>query len=254
MGFIYIIKNTIDNKCYIGQTTCKNVNTRWKSHIRRMNTDGCPALYSAFRKYGIDKFEFKVLCECNNEDCDKLEIQYIIEYNSIAPNGYNIESGGNKNKVFHPETCEKIKKALTGKKLSDETKGKISKANTGKRHTEESKQKMSIKRKGWKMSEESRKKQANTIKGHPVSELTRQRVAESNKKRVWTDEMRQKMSISSKNRNIKSVGKFSLDNIFIERFESIKEAAEKCSASRQNISNCCNGRAKTHKKFIWKFL
>ena len=40
------------------------------------------------------------------------------------------------------ETCAKIAKALTGKKLPKITKEKISKANTGRKHSEETKQKL----------------------------------------------------------------------------------------------------------------
>jgi group I intron endonuclease len=256
MGYIYMIKNKVNNKCYIGQSIGKDINVRWRDHIRRSNTDDCPALYGAFRKYGLEKFEFKIICISFDEACDDLEVYYISKYNTISPNGYNIESGGNKNKIFHPETCKKISIALTGKKHSEERKLKNSNSQKGKKHTEESKKKMSESRKGKKfnLSNEQRQKWSNRLKGHPVSDKTRQRVAEANKNRVWTDEMKQKMGEKLKQYNSKKVGKFTIDSILIESYNSIKEASELTSTSSWYISSCCNNKISKYKEYIWKFI
>jgi len=255
-----MIKNIVNNKCYIGQSVEKDINTRWKSHKRNINinTNKSSPLYSAFRKYGLDKFEFKIICICFDDACDNLEIEYISKFNSIAPNGYNLESGGNKNKIIHPETCKKISLALTGIKHSEERKLKNSNGQKGRKMSDESKKKMSESRKGKKLnlSIEAKEKLINRLKGHPVSELTKQRVAEANKNRIWTDEMKQKISntLHLRNNNCKKVGKFTLDNILIETFNSIKEASNKNLISRWYISNCCNNRVKTYINFIWKFI
>ncbi len=59
-GYIYKITNTINNKCYIGQTRT-NINKRWNKHKFVSTDPGNKAynypLYNAFRKYGIDKFK-----------------------------------------------------------------------------------------------------------------------------------------------------------------------------------------------------
>ena len=44
MGYIYKIKNKIDNKIYIGQTT-QDLESRWKGH--RKNSSNCRYLKSA---------------------------------------------------------------------------------------------------------------------------------------------------------------------------------------------------------------
>ena len=62
-GQIYLIRNKINNKCYVGQATCftgTNNNRwgttgRWKSHLReaiKSNQDHCILLNNAIRKYG----------------------------------------------------------------------------------------------------------------------------------------------------------------------------------------------------------
>lgn len=258
MGYIYMIKNKVDGKCYIGQTIEKDINTRWKKHKRNINSDGCPALYGAFRKYGLENFEFKIICICFDDVCDELEINYISKFNSIAPNGYNLETGGNKNKIVHPDTCKRISEALTGKKHSEERKTKNSNAQKGKKWSDEAKLKMSQSRKGKKLnlSEEAKLKLINRLKGHSVSELTRQKVAEANRKRVWTDEMKQEMSEKLKQRNThcKKVGKYSLDNKLLTTYNSIKEATEITSTSVWYISQCCNNKITKFKDYIWKFI
>jgi group I intron endonuclease len=253
-----MIRNKLDNKVYIGQTIKADVNERWRQHKRCMNTHGCPVLYSAFRKYGLDNFEFKIICICFDESCDALEEYYITKYNSISPNGYNLEKGGNKNKIVHPDTCERISKALTGKKHSEERRLINSNAQKGKKWTEEAKQKMSISRRGRKMnlSEEQRQRLRERLKGHPTSDKTRQSVAEANKNRIWTNEMKQKMSTTFREKkiNYKSVGKFSLDNTLLESYSSIKDASEKNKVSRSYITDRCNGKLRKQEDIIFKFI
>jgi len=254
-----MIKNKINNKYYIGQTIELDVNTRWRKHKRNINMTTGSALYPAFKKYGLENFEFKIICICFDEACDDFEIYYISKFNSIAPNGYNLESGGKKNKIFHPDTCKKISMALSGKKHSEEKRLKNSISHRGKIWTEEQKRKMSESRKGKKfnLSDEQRLKRSERLKGHFTSDLTRQRVAEANKKRVWTDEMKQKIVKSCSKlylKMCKKVAKYTLDNIYIESFNSIKEASQKCVVSTAYISKCCNNKSVKYKDFIWKFI
>ena len=103
-GQIYVIKNKINGKCYIGQALCftgSNNNKwgtlrRWKSHIReatKTNKDHCVLLNNAIRKYGENNFEVITLVKCYKEDLDEWEIKYVTQYNSVQPNGYNIRFG-----------------------------------------------------------------------------------------------------------------------------------------------------------------
>jgi group I intron endonuclease len=125
MGYIYSITNRINNKKYIGQTINKDVEYRWKQHKGMYKNASCSCLLRAFKKYGIDNFDFKLICICFDEDCNRYEIEYIQKFNSIAPNGYNLLPGGN-NKSHHPETREKLSKSHLGKKATIETKIKMS--------------------------------------------------------------------------------------------------------------------------------
>lgn len=93
-GSIYIIKNNINDKVYIGQTTM-SIEDRFKNHIKKSTIKSRTyKIYNAFRKYGVDNF-FIELLEDNIpiEDLDKKEIYYIEKYDSFK-NGYNSTKGG----------------------------------------------------------------------------------------------------------------------------------------------------------------
>lgn len=106
-GLIYMIKSPSD-KHYIGQTTQTFANrmTRHKSAANDLSkTDGCRALNNAIRKYGWENMEKEILEEnIETDQLDEKEVFYIEKYNSLAPTGYNLMSGGNSNKVMSEET------------------------------------------------------------------------------------------------------------------------------------------------------
>ena len=94
MGFIYKITNTLTNKCYIGETIEKDPNTRFRAHMKLIRKGkGCPALRDAVLKHGEENFKFEVILQCSDEDRFRLEKEYIQQYNSMVPNGYNILEG-----------------------------------------------------------------------------------------------------------------------------------------------------------------
>lgn len=61
----------------------------------------------------------------------------------------------------------------------------------------------------------------------------------------------------STNMSLRTYGKpvlcYSLDNIFLKEYQSIKEAAEDVRGNANNIYQCCRGIRKTHKSLIWKY-
>lgn len=105
---IYIIKNKINDKIYIGQAISHRLNKgkyryfgydgRFKDHISEAinNTkkNQCTYLNNAIRKYGKDNFIVELLEICEVQFSDNKEIYYIDKYNSIYPNGYNLTKGG----------------------------------------------------------------------------------------------------------------------------------------------------------------
>lgn len=79
-------------KRYIGQT--KNYNKRCLDHKCRKNK-GCPAFFNAIQKYGWDSFKHEILKDnLTLHEANILEKYYIKDYNTLAPNGYNLQTGG----------------------------------------------------------------------------------------------------------------------------------------------------------------
>lgn len=93
MGYIYMIRNTINDKKYIGKTEQYDVHIRWKEHIKCINREECKnrALYMAFNKYGLENFEFSVIEQTENT-CERE--MYWISYYDTYKKGYNETLGG----------------------------------------------------------------------------------------------------------------------------------------------------------------
>jgi group I intron endonuclease len=93
-GFIYIIRNTINSKVYIGQTRT-SVKQRWQEHLRHAKY-GDQIINKAMKKYGVSNFYIETLEICDIEVLDEREIYYIDLYDSTNKSkGYNISIGGN---------------------------------------------------------------------------------------------------------------------------------------------------------------
>lgn len=95
---IYLIRNLVNNKVYIGQTKV-NFETRSYQHFNslRKNKHESSVLQYAYNKYGDSNFRFEEVESLSDETLlNEKEIYYINEYKSlINENGYNILSGGN---------------------------------------------------------------------------------------------------------------------------------------------------------------
>jgi group I intron endonuclease len=102
---IYIIKNNINDKVYIGQA--KNTKKRFDSHCKPSSANDGDLVSVAISKYGKNNFYYEILEE-QIEDYNEKELYWIKYYNSIVPNGYNILPGGNEPPVIrgesHPES------------------------------------------------------------------------------------------------------------------------------------------------------
>lgn len=85
-GYIYIIKNSVTDKKYIGQTS-KTIDERWREHLsdskRKPNE-----LYQAMREIRVQNFYVEQIEECPLSLIDEREIYWIAYFNSYK-NGYN---------------------------------------------------------------------------------------------------------------------------------------------------------------------
>lgn len=153
--FIYKIQNLVNNKVYIGQS-CQKTKSRLYEHKLdlKKNIHHNPHLQRAWNKYGEKNFSFDVITKAKSlKELNKLEVFYIQKYNSLNKQfGYNIRSGGDNSKLSE-ETKRKISKSKKGIPVhTPESINKIKKFLTGRKHSLKSRIKRSEKLKGIKWS------------------------------------------------------------------------------------------------------
>lgn len=158
---VYKITNKVNGKVYIGQSISLKV--RWKEHMNSLKRGDSHSilLQRAWNKYGQDNFSFEILELCTEDMLDEIETKYILLYDSCN-NGYNVESGGNRNKHLADETKQKLSDSAK-ERLSDPMKNPM----YDKHHTSEAKSKISASKKGKSYSEDTRKKLSEAHMGHP---------------------------------------------------------------------------------------
>jgi group I intron endonuclease len=110
MATIYILENIINKKCYVGQTV-KSFKKRLCRHIGSKYPIG-----NAIKKYGIENFKKYVYYGIPEELLDYFEVELIKRLNSLSPSGYNLTTGGNKNKHYSEETKKKLSELNSGEK------------------------------------------------------------------------------------------------------------------------------------------
>ena len=121
---IYIIKNNLNGKCYIGQSV--KIRSRIKDHMRNAKNGKLDLpIYRAINKYGFHNFTIDILesfipdADMTNTDLikqlDQLEIKYIEEYNAYT-DGYNCTKGGDFGVLGLKMTKEQKKKVSENSK------------------------------------------------------------------------------------------------------------------------------------------
>lgn len=111
-GSIYKIKNSLNEKEYIGQTT-NTTAYRFNSHKSDKRNRH---ISSAIRKYGKDNFEIQELfIAFDKQTLNDAEIYFVKFFDTLYPSGYNHRAGGNQNGICSQELKNKISLAKTGK-------------------------------------------------------------------------------------------------------------------------------------------
>ena len=171
---IYLITNLFNLKKYVGITKF-SLEERFSQHVKRGFL-----LTEAIKKYGEQKFSIELIEVVESaERAYELEIFYIKEYNTKAPNGYNLTDGGdgifgwNITDEYREQCSSRTKKLHENKKVGM----------YGKKHTDETRKKMS----------ESSKGNRNCL-GRVLSEETKFKISESNRGKKHTDDARKKIS------------------------------------------------------------
>ena len=193
---IYTITNKLTGKTYIGQSN--DIDYRFKRHkdvVLKNKKQCCYHVHNAMKKYGIDNFEFKVLVLVEGKEMlDLLEARIIAGFNTLAPKGYNLDTGGSANRKYSEYKRKKMGKWINpnkGQKVEiteeerirrSENMIKQNKLRAGEKRTEEQKRAHSEKMKG----------RAAWNKGMPLSEEQKTKLRAADKSYKQTEEFQTK--------------------------------------------------------------
>ena len=199
-GVVYLLTCLVSGKQYVGQTW--DYNRRMRSY--RYGRSQCQrAIHAAIRKYGWNNFTaVKIVQGIQTQEwLSKIETAYIKAFNTLAPNGYNLTTGGEggkpcaetrkrisasqkgipkgpksdehreklrmslKGRPRPPEVVAKVKSAL----LSPEVNAKLRTSLLGANSKPEVKARRSAGQKGRTISPEHRAKIAASLRGRKLS-------------------------------------------------------------------------------------
>lgn len=164
---IYKIKNNLNGMSYCGQSV--DCLERWNHHKRP--SVNRTLIDKMINKYGVENFSFQIEKECLPEELDYYENETIKKYNTIFPNGYNLQSGGKNNFDTHEDTRRKRSENMKGDKNPTkrvEVRKKMSESAKNKPPmTDETKRKISESIKGRTLTEDARRKMSETKKDKP---------------------------------------------------------------------------------------
>lgn len=207
---IYVIKNTLNEHCYIGST--RMLTKRRSKHwfLLQRGIHHSKYLQRAYNKYGEYSFRFSVILFCEPFELLRYE-QALIDWTKPE---YNIcQVAGSRLGVPQSEECNRINRLThTGIKHSEETKRKISLALLGKPKSDIAVKNNSLGHMGHVISEETRRKISTTLtgnipwdkgipsgtKGRPFSEEHRRNLSKAIKGRILSEEHKKKLSESHK--------------------------------------------------------
>ena len=207
-GIIYLVKNKVNGKCYIGQTYKKNgfkdrygvkcnqslVEGFYKAH--KNNNSSSDIILKDMEKYGLDAFEVN---ECIDYAFSKTELDikektYISIYKSMISNSYNNYYVGGYNKTSGGSGVKDYEWSEESKQKLKETK-----------NTPEALERSREAAKKENLSPETLKKRSESLKGHNVSDNTKSLISDCIEK-MWEDgkynseEVRKNMSEGQKRR------------------------------------------------------
>lgn len=112
MGVIYVGVNLVNGKMYVGKhkgTVSVRIQ-RWNNHLRNCNS-GSKLVLRASKKYGESSIAWFVIEYVDAARLNTLEKYWISAdgLDTLAPNGYNLTSGGDGGYELSKKTIEKLK-------------------------------------------------------------------------------------------------------------------------------------------------
>lgn len=224
---------------YIG-ITCNGLKIRCGSAGQNYKAHN-PYFWNAIEKYGWeDGFTHEILVDGiqTQEEAEMIESEFISKYDSTnREHGYNVCRYGNIRDGVPIETRRKMSEQRRGRPMKDSTKEALRRANTGRVVSEESKKKMSI---------------AHIGKHYNTTDVWRKHISDSRIGFKMSDEQKELLRKTSPNKI--PVNAYDMYGNYIDTFDSVSECARKLCVDKSHILDCCNHRALRCKEYQFRFV
>lgn len=275
IGYIYIVKNDINDKVYIGKTT-HTLKERFRQHISdaKRNSHYRSHFYNAIRKYGAEHFFIDELYRYESNDINvlnehlyKKEKEYIQEFDSFN-NGYNSTLGGEgvdgligELNHFYGKTHTEETKRMIGEKSKERNAIKCT-------HTAEA-----ISKRATNRTERMQKKiftdkelaqfksMSENKKGTHLPRETIEKALETKRKRREENPDFGKINFDydlklkiSKTHNPNYIVQLDMNGNYIATYKALFEIENLFGFDRSSISKCCRGKMKSAYGYKWKYV
>ncbi len=225
--FIYLTTNLLNNKQYIGKQ-------HFKEHKRDDYLGSGILLKKAVRKNGKGNFRKEILEECETDDQLNIQENYwILNKNTLYPNGYNLSLGGDGGDTFTNSINKEITRSNRSKavkeywnNLSKEDKELRAKLIRNKKRSKETCENISKGKKGKKMSAAHK---MNMIKA--VSEAKAGKITY----------------------NQRAVDMYDLKENYLQSFASISQASKETGHNSYTICKICQNKQHHVKNHVFKY-
>lgn len=227
---IYKITNTVTKQIYIGSSIV--IKDRIQRHFKDLKADKhhSQKMQRSYNKYGKEGFTVEYLMIIPEHYRQKIE-QWFLDNNDCYFNNEKIVSKPSIGRIRTKKEIEDTRQRMLGNEYWKLTPPM----------SKENKIKASTRAKNRVWSQESREKLSDSLK--KVSHLRAPRKPHSEKTKL-------KMSDSSTKKS--SVLQYSMEGIFLKRWESISEVVKELGFEQASISRCCQGKQKSSYGYIFK--
>lgn len=173
-GVVYLMTSP-SGRHYVGQTW--DLETRLAAYKRlavRGDLGRQPAIMRALIKYGMEKFDIKVIVSNikSQDELNELERKFVLRYGSLAPAGYNLTTGGGEGGKVSDVTRRRMSEVKLGVPQSPEHVANNRAARLGSKASTETKKKMRAAKLGKPLSEQHCKAISISQRGKPRSPVS----------------------------------------------------------------------------------
>ena len=253
---IYTIQNLVNGKIYIGQAV--DIEKRWKTHKSelRYKSHTNKHLQNAWNYYKEDKFEFTIICECDENQLNTLEQYYIFELMSYDGEvGYNKEYGGKSGRPTE-ETKAKLnelrksgKIGMSGKHHKEETKELLRKIH----NSPEMKERARYRTKKLWENEDYKNSITEAVKKRWEDTIYREKIT-INSKNNWNDPKYREIQDMYHNKYSKTYVQTTLDNKLIKIWKSSKDLITNLNIKSRGFWGCLSNQQASTGNYKFYYL